>query len=163
MWTEIFSSGVFWAVLGAALSVGLAGIGSAKGVGIVGEAAAALTSEEPEKFGKTIVLQALPGTQGIYGLLIAFMILLKVGIVGGGNVGSVTFATGMMLLASALPMALGGYFSAIAQAKVAARGISLIAKRPEELSKGIVYAAMVETYAVFSLLASILIIIGIKM
>ncbi len=162
MWTEIFSSGIFWAVLGAAFSVALAGIGSAKGVGMVGEAAAALASEEPDKFGKTIVLQALPGTQGIYGLLIAFMILLKVGIVGGGQVGSVSFATGMMLFAAALPMALGGYFSAIAQAKVATRGISLIAKRPEELSKGIVYSAMVETYAVFSLLASILIIIGIN-
>ncbi len=156
---EFLTNGVIWAVLGAALAVLLAGIGSARGVGMVGEAAAALATEEPEKFGKTILLQALPGTQGIYGLIVAFMILLKVGLIGGGSP-DVSFADGMILFFSAMPIAFGGFFSALYQARVATRGISLIAKRPEELSKGIVYAAIVETYAVLSLLVSLLIIFG---
>ena len=59
--------GVFFAGLGAALAVLLSGIGSAAGVGIVGEAASGLVIEEPEKFGRSLVLQLLPGTQGLYG------------------------------------------------------------------------------------------------
>lgn len=156
---EVLTNGVVWAVIGAVLAVLLAGIASARGVGMVGEAAAALTTEEPDKFGKAILLQALPGTQGIYGLIVAFMILLKVGLIGGGAP-DVSFSDGIVLFLSALPIAFGGYFSAMYQARVAVRGISMIAKRPEELSKGIVFSAMVETYAVLSLLVSLLIIFG---
>ena len=60
-----------------ALAVILPGIGSAKGVGIVGEAVAGLTTEEPEKFGKGLILQLLPGTQGLYGFVIGLMVLPK--------------------------------------------------------------------------------------
>ena len=68
-------NGQVFAILGAATAITVAGIGSAKGVNIVGEAGAGLVSEDPSRFGSVLVLQALPGTQGIYGLLIAFMIL----------------------------------------------------------------------------------------
>lgn len=68
-------SGFIFGALGIALAVGLSGIGSAKGVGIVGEAAAGLVTEEPEKFGKALVLELLPGTQGLYGFVIGFLIL----------------------------------------------------------------------------------------
>lgn len=66
--------GTILAILGMALAAILPGIGSAKGVGMTGEAAAALTSEQPEKFGKALILQLLPGTQGLYGFIIAFFI-----------------------------------------------------------------------------------------
>lgn len=56
--------GLQLAVLGSALSVGLACAGSGRGVGIVGEAAAGVISEDPEKFSKCLILQLLPGTQG---------------------------------------------------------------------------------------------------
>ena len=68
------------ALLGVALAAGLAGMGSAKGVGLVGEAAAGVLSEDPTKFGKALILQALPGTQGIYGLITAFLILTNAGL-----------------------------------------------------------------------------------
>lgn len=83
MWYEVLFNGGFLAVLGGALAVILSGMGSAKGVGIVGQAAAGLLSEEPDRFGQTLLLQALPGTQGIYGLIVAFLVMVKIGLLGG--------------------------------------------------------------------------------
>jgi V/A-type H+-transporting ATPase subunit K len=153
------SLGLVYAIMGAALAVLLPGIGSAIGVGRAGEAAAGVVTEDPNKFGQTLLLQALPGTQGIYGLLTGFLIMMKTGIIGGGLV-DITPHMGLMILGTALPIAAVGLLSAIAQGKAAAAGIGIVAKRPEELAKGIVYAVMVETYAVLALLASILMLFG---
>ncbi len=154
-------NGTVLAVIGAALAMVLCGMGSARGVGLVGEKSAGVVTEDPEKFGQVLLLQLLPGTQGIYGLLTAFMILYNIGIIGGNAV-ELTVEQGWQYLAASLPIAIVGYFSAIAQAKAAAAGVGIVAKRPEELSKGITFAAMVETYAVLALLISILVIMGIK-
>ncbi len=154
-WVNAIFSGNGLALLGAALAMGLAGTGSAKGVGIAGEAAAGVLTEDPEKFGQTLLLQALPGTQGIYGMIIAFLIMLKIGLLGGSMV-ELTTAQGMALLMSALPIALAGLFSGIAQGRAAAASIGIIAKRPEELGKAMMYPALVETYAVLALLISFL-------
>ena len=75
-------TGNVFALIGAAIAA-LAGIGSAMGVGIAGQAAAGVLAEDPKKFGKTLILQALPGTQGIYGLLMAFLIFIRIGLLGG--------------------------------------------------------------------------------
>ncbi|MBQ8345275.1 MAG: V-type ATP synthase subunit K [Clostridia bacterium] len=149
------------ALLGAALATFLAGMGSAKGVGLVGEAASGLLAEDPSKFGKTLILQALPGTQGIYGLITSFLIIFKMGILGGEPV-TLTMAQGMYFLVAALPIAIGGYYSAIKQGRVAAAGISLLAKRPKEVGKAITSAALVETYAIFAVLVSLLLILFAK-
>lgn len=148
-------TGTNLAILGAALATILSGMGSAKGVGIVGEAASAMLIEDPSKFGKSMVLQALPGSQGIYGFVTALMIVIKIGLFSG-NVAELTVAEGMYLLAASLPIAIVGYFSAIKQGRVAAAGIALITKRPGELGKAITSAALVETYAIFALLVSLL-------
>ena len=76
--------GVVLALLGAVLAALFAGIGSAIGVGIAGEAAAGVVTEDPSKFAKVLIMQLLPGTQGIYGLLVGFITLSKVGLLGGG-------------------------------------------------------------------------------
>ena len=153
-----FGLGHLLALAGAALAALLAGIGSARGVGMAGEASAGLVAEDPNKFGSALVLQLLPGTQGIYGLLVGFVILLQIGLLSGG-VKDVTVYQGLMLLLGALPTAFVGYFSAIMQAKTAVAGIGLLAKRPEEAGKAITMAIMVETYAVFALLISMLVIL----
>ena len=67
--------GLFYALLGAALAVLMAGAGSAIGVGTAGQAAAGVMTEDPSKFAKVLVIQLLPGTQGLYGLLIVFVTL----------------------------------------------------------------------------------------
>ncbi len=151
--------GTFYAILGAALAVGLAGIGSAIGVGIAGQSAAGVVSEDPDKFGQALLLQALPGTQGIYGLLIGFIIMTRLDVFGG--MVTIPVESGLLFLAASMPIAIVGLVSAIAQGKAAAAGIGLIAKRPEELGKGITFAVLVETYAVLALLASFLMINGI--
>lgn len=148
-------AGVYLAFLGAALATILAGTGSAIGVGRAGQAAAGLSSEQPEKFSKALILQLLPGTQGIYGLLVSFLILLKIGAIGG-TVADLTVAQGLTVLMTSLPMAIVGLTSAIYQGKVAVSGIQLLAKRGDGLGKAITMAVMVETYAVFALLISVL-------
>lgn len=152
-------NGIIFALIGGALAALLPGLGSAKGVGMVGEAAAGVVTEDPSKFGKVLILQLLPATQGIYGLLTAFMLLTNIGVLGGEGVFSV--AKGLLYFAACLPMAFVGYFSAIAQAKASIAGVGLVAKRPEHMSKGMMFSAMVETYAIFALLISILAIFGI--
>lgn len=142
------------ALLGAAIAA-LAGIGSAMGVGIAGQAAAAVVAEDPKKFGKTLILQALPGTQGIYGLIIAFLIMTKIGLIGGG-MGDLSLATGAQFLVAGVPIGLVGIWSGVAQGKAAAAALQLTAKRPDQMTKGIIYTAMVETYAIFALLVSVL-------
>lgn len=145
------------ALLGAALAVGLACSGSAMGVGIAGQAASGLVSEEPDKFGQAMVFQLLPGTQGIYGLLVGFIVLMKVGLFGGWA--DLTLTQGMIYFCGCLPIAIAGLLSAIAQGKCAAAGIGVLATRPEEQGKAITMVIMVETYAVFSLLISMLIVL----
>ncbi|MBQ9808360.1 MAG: V-type ATP synthase subunit K [Ruminococcus sp.] len=151
------SLGLALAIIGAACASLFAGIGSAKGVGLVGEAAAGVVSVDPNKFSKVLILQLLPGTQGLYGLLTAILMLRKVGVLGG-DVVSLTTAQGLMFLAAAMPIAIVGLFSGIAQGRAAAAGVGITAKKPEHNGKGIIMAAMVETYAILALLVSILII-----
>jgi len=148
-------------VLGAALAVGFAGSGSAWGIGIANEAAAGVMTEDPKKFGYALALLALPGTQGIYGLLVAFIAMSRAGLVGSANV-TITVWQGFGIGAACLPIAIAGYFSAIWQGKSSAASILLISKRPEEFGKAIILPAMCETYAVFALLMSILMLNGIK-
>lgn len=153
------SLGIVFALAGAALAALMAGIGSAIGVGMAGEAAAGVVTEDPQSFGKVLIMQLLPGTQGIYGLLIAFITLTKIGILGGSA--DLTLAQGLLYFAACLPMAFVGLWSARCQARAAVAGISLIAKRQDQMGKAMIFAAMVETYAILALLISILSIMGI--
>ena len=151
--------GVCLALLGAVLSSLLAGIGSAMGVKMTGEAAAGVVTEDAQKFSKVLIMQLLPGTQGIYGLLIAFITLSQIGILGGSS--DISIIKGILYLIACLPMAIVGYYSAILQAKTSVAGINIIAKKADLMGKGMIFAAMVETYAILALLISILAVTGI--
>lgn len=158
----MLNSGVFIAILGAALAVGLSGVGSAKGVGLVGEAGAGLLSQEPKMFSKVLILQILPGTQGLYGFIVALMMFNKIGLLGG-NVAELTAAQGLSFLVASLPIAITGLFSAIYQGRVAASGISLIAKQPTQTARAMTLSALVETYAVLTFLVSLIAISNIAL
>ena len=146
--------GMVFAVLGAALSTALAGFGSAWGVGMAGQAAAGVVSEDPEQFAKVLLLQLLPGTQGIYGLLVTFITLSRIGILGGTQIADVN--TGLMYLFACLPIAIVGLVSAYHQGRTSVACIGLVAKKPDQFGKAMLFPAMVETYAILSLLVSIL-------
>ena len=153
--------GLSLAVLGAALSVALAGVGSIVGVAKSGRAASGVVSEEPEKFGKALLLQALPSTQGIYGFIGAFWVILKLSLLSGSPI-DISWQTGLSICLACLPVAIGGLFSGIFQGMVSIAGMNIVAKRPQESGKGVILSAMVETYAVLGLLATILLVQGIS-
>ena len=151
------TNGQILAGVGAVLATLIAGIGSALGVGRAGQAGAAVVAEDPDKFGSVLVLQLLPGTQGIYGLLIGFVIASKAGLLGGGA--PIDAIAGLQLFFAALPIAFGGLLSAIAQGKVAAGAVNLLAKNPDHWAKGMILCITVEFYAILSLLASMMMLL----
>ena len=128
---------------------------------MVGEAAAGVISEDPTKFNKVLVLQLLPGTQGLYGLLLTVLVLSQLNVLGGNPV-NLSVAQGLMYFGACMPIAIVGYFSAIAQARTAVAGVNVVAKKPDQNGKAITMAAMVETYAILALLVSILAVNGLK-
>lgn len=149
------NGGVVFAILGAAIASLIAGIGSAKGVGMAGEAAAGLIVEEPEKFGKSLVLQLLPGTQGLYGFVIGLLVMLRLD-------ASMSLQEGLYILMACIPVGLVGWKSAVAQAKVAVAGINILAKNEAHQTKGIIYAVMVETYAILAFVISLILLIKVQ-
>ena len=151
--------GAFFGFLGAGLAAGLACVGSAIGTGKAGEAGVGLLCEDPSQFSKVMILQVVAGTQGLYGLVIAFMALLQMDIFNGGA-STVTVAGGLAIFAACLPMAIGGLLSAVAQGRVAAASITLVAKSPNDWAKGMILCIIVEFYAILSLLISFLMIMN---
>ena len=142
--------GTFYAFLGVAIAVLLSGIGSAYGVSIAGKVSAGVVTEDPKKFGQTLVLTALPGTQGIYGFVIGMLMVFKFAAVGG----PIPVEAGIRFLIAGLPIGIVGLVSAILQGQVAASGVGIVAKRPEDAAKGIVYSGLVETYAILAFIIS---------
>ena len=147
--------GIVYALLGAAVAVFLAGAGSAIGVGIAGQAASGVVSEDPSKFAKVLIMQLLPGTQGLYGLLVGFITLSKIGLLGGGAA-DISVQTGLLILAACLPIGIVGLISGKYQGKTSAASIGIIAKKPDQFGKAMLFPAMVETYAILALLISFL-------
>lgn len=139
------------ALLGAGMAAVLACVGSAKGTGMTGEAGAGLVSEDPGKSGKVMILQVIPGTQGLYGFVIFFLAFLKV-----SGAAEVSLSSAFEIMMACLPIGIGGLISAIAQGKVAVASINILAKKPDDWSKGMIMCIVVEFYAILCLLASFL-------
>ena len=154
------TQGVVLALIGAAIAVTLAGIGSIKGVGGATEVGMGALAEDSSMFGKMLVLELLPGTQGLSGFIVAFMILLNVGVLGG-DAASVSTVQGRLYLVAALPIGVGGLISAIAQGRAAIAGITLSAKKASEFSKAMVSTTLVEIYALLAFLVSLLSVLAI--
>lgn len=139
--------GVFFASLGIVIAVAFSGMGSALAVGAGGATAATLLKEEPEKFAQALILQLLPGTQGLYGFVIGFLTVLNLS-------PDLSVQRGLGYLFASLPVGIVGYFSAKHQGNVVVSAMQILAKRPEENTKGIILAAMVETYAILAFVVS---------
>ncbi|GAB2318319.1 V-type ATP synthase subunit K [Alkalibacterium sp. s-m-22] len=144
--------GFVFGAVGVALAVILSGIGSSRGVGSAGEAAAALTKEQPEKFGRALVLQMLPATQGLYGFVIGLLILINLST-------NIDVSTGWYYLMVGLPVGFTGLTSGTLQGRVSVAAMQILAQKPEHTTKGIIYSAMVETYAILGFVISLMMII----
>lgn len=145
----VFTAAAFASVLGFT--------GSAIGMGYAGQAGSGVTGERPELFGRVLLMQALPGSQGIYGFVGAFLILNFAGILGG-TTDTITVDVGLQYLAASIPLGVAALFSGIFQGKVSAAGISMIAKDESLVAKAIILSAMVETWAIFGLLISFILL-----
>ena len=146
--------GLAIALVGTAMAVFMAGIGSAIGVATAGKSATGVLSEKPELYGKLFLMVVLPSTQGVYGFLVGYNL---VGALIGPEAPQLSLWAGMAILAACLPIAIGGLASGIHQGRVCASGILMAAKKPEMAFKaGVVYAVMVELYAVLGWLISTL-------
>ena len=151
-------SGLAIGLLGAGLAACLAGAGSGIGTGIAGEAGTGLITEDPSKFGKVMILQVVPGTQGLYGLVVFFVAIMQMGLLDGSAL-SLSFVDGCRYFAACLPIGIGGLVTAIAQGKVAAGAVNLLAKNPDHWAKGMILCITVEFYAILSLLASMMMLL----
>lgn len=152
--------GMALALVGAGLASLMAGIGSAIGIGIAGRSAAGVLSEKPERYGQMFIMVVLPGTQGLYGFLAAFLVMLKMNFFGTGGVPEISVSLGWQIIAACLPVAFAGLVSAIHQGKVCASGILMAAKRPEMAFKaGVIYAVFVELYAMLGLVVTMFIVL----
>lgn len=151
--------GIILAALGMVLAIMLPGYGSAKAVGTVGQAGAASIADNPDNFGKVLVLQLLPGTQGIYGLLIGFMMMTQIGILGGSS--DISFYKGLAYFLACMPIAFVGWLSAVYQGRASLASIKTVNEKPDQFGRAMIFPAMVETYAILALLASLLAVINI--
>jgi len=148
---QLFTSGMVYAMIGAAAAVTLSGIGSALGIRYTATASAGVMSEDPRNFGKYLVLVALPGTQGIYGFVAAFLVVSKLGAFTSG----MTTAQGLQIMFACFPIAFAGLVSAIQQGRVCTAGVDLTAKQPDQSGKALVFGVFVEFYAVLGLIITI--------
>ena len=151
-------AGLAFGLLGAGLAACLAGAGSGIGTGYAGQAGAGLVTEDPSKFGKVMILQVIPGTQGLYGLVVCFVAIMRMGILSG-SLPDLTIAQGLQYFAACLPIGIGGLVTAKYQGKVAAASVNLLAKNPDHWSKGMILCITVEFYAILSLLASMMMLL----
>ncbi len=148
--------GMALALTGAGLAVFLPGIGSSVGIHVASKSATAILSEKPERYGQFFIMVVLPGTQGFYGFLAAFMVMLNLKFFEGGVSEKIGLVTGLSILMACLPVAIAGLVTAIYQGRVSSAGILMAAKKPELAFKaGVVFAVMVEIYAILGLLTTL--------
>ena len=146
-------------IIGCALAMGIAGIGSAMGLMLAGTSAVAVTGEKPELFGRCLVFQVLPMTQAVYGLLTAILLMMGAGLLGGSGTDLTNPMLGISAIGIGLVVGLTG-ISAANQGMVASASISATARNPNVAARGIIYTVMPETIAIFGLLVGILLMTG---
>ena len=156
---EIYG-GMTIGLLGAALAALCSGLASAKACGFVGEAGSALLQEDPSKFAQVMVLQIIPGTQGVYGLVVWFFASFQMGVMDGSAV-AMTITDGLRFFTACSPMFITNAISAIYQGRTAVTCLNLLAKQPNDWAKGIILCITVEFYAILSLLASFLMVLNV--
>ena len=131
--------------LGLGLMLSLAGVGSAIGTTIAGNAAEGALKNAPEKSSSYMILSALPATQGIYGFVAFFSLMGRV-----ATDGALVFGIGAFV-------GLGCMLSAIRQGKVCAAGIQGVAQGHDVMTQTLIYAAFPEFYAILALVGALLI------
>ena len=130
--------------LGLGLMLSLAGVGSAIGTTIAGNAAEGALKAAPEKSSSYLILSALPATQGIYGF-VAFFMLMNKAAVAGPLVFGIGLSVGLVCM-----------ISGIRQGQVCANGIVGISQGHNVMVNTLIYAALPEFYAILGLVGAVM-------
>lgn len=153
-------AGADWALIGGGFAAILGGIGSAIGITIASGVVSGIVTEDGETFGKLLPIAAMPGTQGIYGFISAVLVLVFFGVFGGDV--SLPGAAGFKVFLACQPVAWLCLFSAIYQGKTGAAAAGIVARRADDAGKALIFPALVETYAVLSLIVTILMLLSLQ-
>lgn len=153
-------SGVDWALIGGGVAAIMGGIGSAIGITIASATASGIVTEDGEKFGKLLPLAAMPGTQGIYGFIAAVLVLIFFNLLGGES--TLTGPQGFTVFLACMPVAFLCMITAIYQGKTGAAAAGIVARRSEDSGKALIFPALVETYAVLSLIVTVLMLTALQ-
>lgn len=154
-------SGIEWALMGGAVAAILGGIGSSIGITAASGTVTGIVAEDSEKFGKLLPIAAMPGTQGIYGFIAAVLVLIFFGLLGGGGE-NLTGVQGFKIFVACMPVAFSCLVSAIYQGLTGAAAAGIVARRSEDSGKALIFPALVETYAVISLIVTILMLLSLQ-
>ena len=153
-------SGVDWALIGGGVAAILGGIGSAIGITIASATVSGIVTEDGEKFGKLLPLAAMPSTQGIYGFIAAVLVLIFFSLLGGES--TLTGPQGFTVFLACMPVAFLCMISAIYQGRTGAAAAGIVARRSEDSGKALIFPALVETYAVLSLIVTVLMLTALQ-
>jgi V/A-type H+-transporting ATPase subunit K len=151
------STGIILAYLGIALMIGLAGVGSAIGVSMGGNATVGALKKNDKAFGSYMLLSAMPGTQGLYGFAGFFLVNAS-----GILTEDITMVQGMAILAAGIALGLVSLISAMRQGQICANGIASIGSGHDVFGKTLVLAVFPELYAIVAFAATFLINAGLQ-
>lgn len=152
METLLGLKGIHWALFGGGLAAALGAVGSSIGVANASKVGTGVLSDDPDKFGSVLILTSLPGTQGFYGFIVALLIYVLFGLSAKPDI---PLYVGLAIFFASLPGGIGFVVSAILQGRASQAAIQLIARQPEQIGKAIIFPALVETYAVTSLVVTV--------
>ncbi len=150
--------GAHWALFGAGLAFIGGAIGPIIGITYAASAGTGILAEDPGKFGRILPIVAMPGTQGMYGfitaILVWFLFLREPQELREATIG-------FQIFLACIPVAVACLFSGVYQGRASVGSAALVARRSEEGGRALIFPGLVETYAVLSLIITILILLDI--
>jgi V/A-type H+-transporting ATPase subunit K len=149
--------GTALAAIGAGVAIGFAGLGSGLGQGMAAAGSVGAVAEDNDMFARGIIFSALPETQAIYGFLIAILLLVFSGLLGGGEGLSTT--AGIVAIGVGASIGFAGLGSGMGQGMAAASSVGAIVEDNDMFARGIIFSALPETQAIYGFLIAILLLV----
>lgn len=139
------------AYVGMAVMLALTCIGSAIGVTVGGNATIGALKKNPDIFGSSMILCALPSTQGLYGFAGFFLMLDRLNTISVLNLNQ-----GLAVFAVGIALGIVGIYSAVKQSSIVANGIVEMSNGNNVFGKTMILGVFPELYAILAFAATFL-------
>ena len=149
--------GTALAAIGAGVAIGFAGLGSGLGQGMAAAGSVGAVAEDNDMFARGIIFSALPETQAIYGFLIAILLLVFSGLLGGGK--GLSVEAGLVAIGVGASIGFAGLGSGMGQGIAASSSVGAIVEDNDMFARGIIFSALPETQAIYGFLIAILLLV----